>query len=310
MRKSSGVKNSGQKSSYSSKDSHEKMERRTSESRTESKSSRSKHNNSGKDLNDGRGKDYYYSSSDKTGKNISKTNRDSMQSSVDRTSKAKVEPIHERVTGLGTKDQKPKMPDSKVLESDRKRTSTVPRHAPPPPPSNSAPPPLPADEPPPLPPDEEKPPPPPAPALPPLPLPPELPGSPGDSPMVFSPSPDKTNNKLHPPLPPLKNADGPSRRQSLSSSQSGTPISTPDTTPKTPADPEWGERCVDMFQIIEQIGEGTYGQVYKAKDKITGKFFVIIKLIKFLMYKPPLNMHILGNSILIILLHVILCVNM
>nr|XP_023030288.1 cyclin-dependent kinase 12-like isoform X2 [Leptinotarsa decemlineata] len=29
---------------------------------------------------------------------------------------------------------------------------------------------------------------------------------------------------------------------------------------------DWGERCVDMFEVIVQIGEGTYGQVYKAKD--------------------------------------------
>ncbi|XP_072379323.1 uncharacterized protein Cdk12 isoform X3 [Diabrotica undecimpunctata] len=29
---------------------------------------------------------------------------------------------------------------------------------------------------------------------------------------------------------------------------------------------DWGERCVDMFEVIAQIGEGTYGQVYKAKD--------------------------------------------
>ncbi|CAG9770443.1 unnamed protein product [Ceutorhynchus assimilis] len=29
---------------------------------------------------------------------------------------------------------------------------------------------------------------------------------------------------------------------------------------------DWGERCVDMFEMIAQIGEGTYGQVYKAKD--------------------------------------------
>ncbi|XP_063972966.1 cyclin-dependent kinase 12 isoform X2 [Diachasmimorpha longicaudata] len=30
---------------------------------------------------------------------------------------------------------------------------------------------------------------------------------------------------------------------------------------------DWGERCVDVFEVIAQIGEGTYGQVYKAQDK-------------------------------------------
>ena len=34
---------------------------------------------------------------------------------------------------------------------------------------------------------------------------------------------------------------------------------------------DWGKRCVDKFNIIGIIGEGTYGQVYKAKDKETGK---------------------------------------
>lgn len=144
------------------------------------------------------------------------------------------------------------------------------------PPLESAPPPLPSEEPPPLPPDEEKPPPPPAPTLPPLPLPPELPGTPGESPTSYSPrSPEgkppespKSDQQSQPP----KDADG-SGMPSISgqSSQSDTPLSTPDTTPKTPAESEWGERCVDMFQIIDQVGEGTYGQVYKAKDKITGK---------------------------------------
>lgn len=44
---------------------------------------------------------------------------------------------------------------------------------------------------------------------------------------------------------------------------------------KPPSDddrfPNWGERCVDVFDIVCQIGEGTYGQVYKAKDKDTGE---------------------------------------
>ncbi|EDO46173.1 predicted protein [Nematostella vectensis] len=33
-----------------------------------------------------------------------------------------------------------------------------------------------------------------------------------------------------------------------------------------------------MFDIIEQIGEGTYGQVYKAKDKITGELVGLKKV--------------------------------
>lgn len=36
---------------------------------------------------------------------------------------------------------------------------------------------------------------------------------------------------------------------------------------------DWGKRCVDKFEIIGITGEGTYGQVYKAKDKDTGKSF-------------------------------------
>lgn len=33
----------------------------------------------------------------------------------------------------------------------------------------------------------------------------------------------------------------------------------------------WCERTLDVFEIIGKIGEGSYGQVYKAKDKVTGK---------------------------------------
>lgn len=51
---------------------------------------------------------------------------------------------------------------------------------------------------------------------------------------------------------------------------------------KPPSDderfPNWGERCVDVFDIVCQIGEGTYGQVYKAKDKDTGEMVALKKV--------------------------------
>lgn len=44
-------------------------------------------------------------------------------------------------------------------------------------------------------------------------------------------------------------------------------------------DPNWGGCCVDKYELLQQIGEGTYGQVYKAKDKEDGKgdFFLYLK---------------------------------
>ncbi|XP_008394764.1 cyclin-dependent kinase 13 [Poecilia reticulata] len=40
----------------------------------------------------------------------------------------------------------------------------------------------------------------------------------------------------------------------------------------------WGKRCVDKFEIIGITGEGTYGQVYKAKDKDTGEMVALKKV--------------------------------
>jgi cyclin-dependent kinase 12/13 len=34
---------------------------------------------------------------------------------------------------------------------------------------------------------------------------------------------------------------------------------------------DWGERNIEAFDIISLIGEGTYGQVFKARDKLTGE---------------------------------------
>lgn len=52
------------------------------------------------------------------------------------------------------------------------------------------------------------------------------------------------------------------RRRNIKSAAANNPI-------------DWGEQCVDMFEVINQIGEGTYGQVYKAKDKTSGIYYAI-----------------------------------
>ncbi|XP_062335274.1 cyclin-dependent kinase 13 [Osmerus eperlanus] len=41
---------------------------------------------------------------------------------------------------------------------------------------------------------------------------------------------------------------------------------------------DWGKRCVDKFDIIGITGEGTYGQVYKAKDKDTAEMVALKKV--------------------------------
>uniref|UniRef100_A0A4W3HQL0 Cyclin dependent kinase 12 n=1 Tax=Callorhinchus milii TaxID=7868 RepID=A0A4W3HQL0_CALMI len=90
-----------------------------------------------------------------------------------------------------------------------------------------------------------------------LPLPPELPGtdpSPPDSPEQKSPSP---------PQPVLK------KRPKICCPRYGE---------KKETESDWGKRCVDKFDIIGIIGEGTYGQVYKAKDKDTGEMVALKKV--------------------------------
>uniref|UniRef100_W5N249 Cyclin dependent kinase 13 n=1 Tax=Lepisosteus oculatus TaxID=7918 RepID=W5N249_LEPOC len=44
------------------------------------------------------------------------------------------------------------------------------------------------------------------------------------------------------------------------------------------AEIDWGKRCVDKFEIIGITGEGTYGQVYKAKDKDTAEMVALKKV--------------------------------
>ncbi|EPS64414.1 hypothetical protein M569_10366, partial [Genlisea aurea] len=42
--------------------------------------------------------------------------------------------------------------------------------------------------------------------------------------------------------------------------------------------PPWGSRSVECFEKLEQIGEGTYGQVYMAREKKTGDIVALKKI--------------------------------
>uniref|UniRef100_A0ACB8FU00 Cyclin-dependent kinase 13 n=1 Tax=Sphaerodactylus townsendi TaxID=933632 RepID=A0ACB8FU00_9SAUR len=88
-----------------------------------------------------------------------------------------------------------------------------------------------------------------------LPLPPELPG--GDD---LSQSPEE---KKTPTQPHIK------KRPKICGPRHG------ETKQK---EIDWGKRCVDKFDIIGIIGEGTYGQVYKARDKDTGEMVALKKV--------------------------------
>ena len=37
-------------------------------------------------------------------------------------------------------------------------------------------------------------------------------------------------------------------------------------------------RIMDLFEKVEKVGEGTYGVVYKAKDKNTGEVIALKKI--------------------------------
>lgn len=128
-------------------------------------------------------------------------------------------------------------------------------------------PPLPDVEPPPLPPEDDAPT---QPALPPLPLPPVLPSLPDESPGSESSRESDIGKEL---------------TTAAVDSKPTTPsvMSTPGKSDdESDEDGEWGERCVDMFDIIAIVGEGTFGQVYKAKEKETGLFMFTLN---FLVYK-------------------------
>ena len=83
-------------------------------------------------------------------------------------------------------------------------------------------------------------------------------------------------------LDELRKSSSTKSSSTTESSRDMTPASTSESARNTPCilgeDSEWGERSVDIFDIVKIVGEGTYGQVYKAKDKITGEYVALKKV--------------------------------
>ncbi|MEE6465726.1 hypothetical protein FKM82_006666 [Ascaphus truei] len=126
--------------------------------------------------------------------------------------------------------------------------------------------------------------------LPPLPLPPVLCGDgesfrsciPGKS--VVKEMERKLRHLLSDlPLPPVQAgseelSSSPEGKKNQSRSKKRPKICGPRCGETHENEIDWGKRCVDKFDIIGIIGEGTYGQVYKAKDKDTGEMVALKKV--------------------------------
>ena len=127
-------------------------------------------------------------------------------------------------------------------------------------------PPLPSDAPPPPPPPEEveKPPLPPVPSLPLFVPPPAVQGAPLDSssstPLDRSTDKSQSGSPKKPSVSPISLGSSPTPYSRSLSTQTAA-VATPEL-PQEPLQPrEHKPRCIDAFEIIDQIGEGTYGKV-------------------------------------------------
>ena len=192
--------------------------------------------------------------------------------------------------------QKPALPDAVKKEPEAaSATDTTPQGTdaakPPEPPAEA--PPLPDEVPPPLPPPEEKPPLPPVPSLAPFQPPPAFAVTAPDSSRT---TPSEAVSRSHTPLDrftrSLTPMDREEKKLSMSPVSVGSspallraqkPQTTATPTPKLPEDMlrprNWGERCVDSFEIIAQVGEGTFGKVFKARDTLNDDI-VALKMVR------------------------------
>ncbi|CAF1016361.1 unnamed protein product [Rotaria sp. Silwood1] len=85
-----------------------------------------------------------------------------------------------------------------------------------------------------------------------------LPMPPDYKPDSFSPS-TPINTSPNPPDKPMKRPLILQRRDEMMKNQ-------------------WGERTVEVYEILAKIGEGTYGEVFKARDKTTGELCALKKV--------------------------------
>ncbi len=55
-------------------------------------------------------------------------------------------------------------------------------------------------------------------------------------------------------------------------------LTTASTNQAAKTAPKDSSNALPKYQLLEKIGEGTYGVVYKAKDRVTGQFVALKKI--------------------------------